>query len=160
MMRAVVLWWQRALCALRPIHTALFLCSFPASFLFDSFSVWRSVFMRMDACALLNANDGDARRSSAFLSERQLWLVLARSSLCVSSPPSCHSPPSPLPGPSLLQPLRAQGYLVCSPCVRSFGVKLRACAASKFQQLQGASAAFSVYLWPRGKALAGAPPFP
>jgi hypothetical protein len=91
----------------------LFLFSFLARFLCNS--VCRSVFMRMDACAFSNANDGDARRPSAFLSERQLWLVLARSSLCVSSPPSCHSPPSPLPGPSLLQPLRAQGYLVCSP---------------------------------------------
>ena len=74
----------------------LFLFSFLARFLCNS--VCRSVFMRMDAGALSNANDGDARRPSAFLSERQL-LLCSCSLFIVCVFPSLFplSPPGPFP---------------------------------------------------------------
>ena len=54
--------------------------------------------MRMDASTLSNANDGDARRPSAFLSERQLSLCSCSLFIaCVFPSLSPLSPPGPFP---------------------------------------------------------------
>ena len=72
----------------------MFLSSFLARFFCNS--VCRSVFMRMDACTLSNINDGDARRPSAFLSERQLLLCSCSLFIvCVFPSLSPLSPPGP-----------------------------------------------------------------